>query len=380
MKIGIKGVLAFFIISATVSYIAALYYQNGGLVLLSLTFLIPAVYIEYLDSPKWFLTMLCVVTLFISLILAVLYQNTDYSTAGFTLILVFITAWYASSAEKQFRIAEKSQKGKFVAEISRSIFSPMQLGLKVASERLRQGTFLSLEEGMKLQLSNEPSPHLFLNDNISIVPRNQSVQITGSIERPAKSLLKIQKDEIVLQTHLPGIEKLGADYDRYWGELQKYYIGIYEKIPTVAPDIKTKLLKSKNFENLLNLTRKVIEYDQKVVVHLIFDNIADKKFYTEQDFYVFYYRADQEGAIDLPAKAEWIKQYEKFVRENREDTIHLLLESSISEDVKNILDTQSKLSDTIQKLIVAIDDLFLDWKLEYYLVEDELQRMDFGFI
>jgi hypothetical protein len=324
--------------------------------------------------------MLCVVTLFISLILAVLYQNTDYSTAGFTLILVFITAWYASSAEKQFRIAEKSQKGKFVAEISRSIFSPMQLGLKVASERLRQGTFLSLEEGMKLQLSNEPSPHLFLNDIISIVPRNQSVQITGSIERPAKSLLKIQKDEIVLQTHLPGIEKLGADYDRYWGELQKYYIGIYEKIPTVAPDIKTKLLKSKNFENLLNLTRKVIEYDQKVVVHLIFDNIADKKFYTEQDFYVFYYRADQEGAIDLPAKAEWIKQYEKFVRENREDTIHLLLESSISEDVKNILDTQSKLSDTIQKLIVAIDDLFLDWKLEYYLVEDELQRMDFGFI
>ncbi len=317
-----------------------------------------------------------IVTIFASIFLSSTF-NSGILTTGVTAVLAIITIWYAISTEKNVKIIERGSQGKYIAEISRSIFSPLLRDLSEARSNLKDGSFLVGIKSGTITLERIHPPEFYLKEEIpirSIQNRTDQEAVGRYVVRPASSLLK--NEDNILDRHYSDIEKLSKKYSDVYRGLKKSFHQISANTPIFWNNFKTNCdsLNNSNHSNLKDyfkekssenpkesnycLIFRILITDREIIDDPTTDSL---ELYNIEDFLDDHLLAERQ-----------FYQFTKFVSQNKEELNRWLSESIIKNDIAQFKKARADLIETIDELINKIEELLLDWKVEYYLTEDEM--------
>jgi len=318
---------------------------------------------------------IAIITIISSLIFNDEFINSGILNSGATAILVLITIWYAGITEKNVKIIERGSQGKYIAEISRSIFSPMLKDLAKARVNLINGSFL-LGISSKPTLEGIDPVDVYLEGNIfiySLRARSAQQPMARGGERPASSLLKTKDD--ILKKHYSDIKVLTRKYSDTRLELIRSIQQISTHLPLVWNDYKNicNSLDSYNLQDYF--TEKSIENPNESNYCLIFRTIISNKEYIGNPTYYCLALNNIDGQKDLFLSDEYKRKFYnlgKFTFQNKEELNRWLSESKINQDITHFQEIRMDLIKANDELTRKIEELLLDWKIEYYLTEDEM--------
>ena len=329
--------------------------------------------------------------------IAVFFKSDGAAIAGFTLILIIITGWYARSTEKQYKISERLHKGRYIAEISRSIFSPMLYNLRNIKKRLEYGIFLNFDDGVKINLSYLESPEYFIHGDVQIIPEIQTIGVSGDLRRPARQLLNIEQHDEILKYSISSIEKLSASYSKRIMELQENYDYFLEGFPSILTNIKQECPSFHNteFSEVLRNTNHTINYEDNLIRKICIDSLSNTRCYSHTDAIgqrIFIRGILEEGNIrisilnwnhftdieSIDSEYYYPKIYLNFLLFEKGSIINYLKTTSLNEYTNNIINLQTELLELVNELITTIESLQLKWKTEYFLLKNELHERKWG--
>lgn len=175
------------------------------------------------------------------------YFDSDILIAGFSLVLVVITAGYASSTERLVKVTANEKKGKVIAEIARSIFSPMRENLVLANGYLEDGGYFSGfgYSGLPLKrplnmLDGLTPPMDYITKPVDVITYEQQFASQWELKRPAKELLRI--DDEILQRRYFDITRRCVDYRRNLAKLHSILDSIHVKCQHLDEEFKVILM------------------------------------------------------------------------------------------------------------------------------------------
>ncbi len=346
---------------------------------------------KFKDFFIYILLGLSIFIVFVSTAAYVITKDSNFIIAGLSAILIIVTSWYASNADRQFRVMENSRKGRYIAEISRSIISPMQKSLFGARRDLVRGQYLEREPGkerpIKIYLSAR-SPKSYLTKLVEIIPDRRSRSDIGNIWRPASFLLKIKENDDILRRELEKLDSLSNDYDKLVESLENVHLDIDDQISSVLPAFKKYIseIDPVGFEHLLNTSKKEINFEENVLIAIIMGVLIHQKTITFLNSWGEIISIDYEEVSkprkddphngvftrNLPGEGEYERSILKFMDENREKILEWLDGTALAHNIERLTKVQKGLLSTIDQLLGTIDSILINWKLHYFLVEDEM--------
>jgi len=323
--------------------------------------------------PKLILGYISFCTIFLTLYLYSILKESNILVAGFTLVLVIITAWYASISERQFKVTESGSKGKYIAELSRSIFSPMQIDLKRIRGYFLWGSFINDSFPIELKLFHIKHPKHYLEEDIEIIPAEaHDDKIDGLlVVRPAKALLKIQ--DAALKKHLFLLSPKLIVYQNSLDGINHSFDEISRKILPIWADFKTRCdeLDGNHVIRILDAYNIVFRsiFERNVTIEQIdrYGSPAIGNLVHEGDNIYVLFNGERTNNQE-----ENIVKILLFIKDHRDEIIRWVESSSINDEFQNYRREKGIFLTTIDEIIDLIDDLLLDWKVEYYLIENEL--------
>nr|WP_321349989.1 hypothetical protein [uncultured Methanoregula sp.] len=327
------------------------------------------------------LAIVCILIILVSIIASIYFRlifDSGILTVGVTAVLVAITAWYAVSTEKNVKIIERGSQGKYIAEISRSIFSPMLKDLKKARVNLERGSFLV---GIRSEPTLEGINPLdfYLKGNIFICSKhaeNAQMSMNRGVERPATSLLK-NKDNI-LKKHYSDIETLTKKYSDSCSELKESIQQMSTHLPRIWDDFKTTCVSLDTFDLKDYFEGESTENSHESNYCLIFRTLILNKEFIGNPMNNYCISLDdiesqKENFLNSPRKdRRQFYDLAEFIVKNKVELNQWLSESNIKNDIILFQKMRMNLIKTIDGLSEKIEELLLDWKIEYYLTEDEM--------
>jgi hypothetical protein len=341
--------------------------------IMGIIYLVISLYLIYRFMPRLILGYISVCVIGFTLAFYLILKESNILVAGFTLVLVIITAWYASISERQFQVMESGKNGRYLAEISRSVFSPMQIDLKRIKRFIQFGFGVQGWNPIKLVFNKMMPPNFYLNDDIEIIPEHPHDEDTEGflVVRSAKQLLKIP--DPALKCNLPKISSLATEYDTYFNQMNEALANISNEIPNIWPSFRTKCAE---------LDRENILAGSEMNYQFIFKFLLSKSVIIEHrdahgDHSVCSYDDTDNSVRILSGEREiggnffWVRQLE-FFRDNKEELLRWISTTQLNGNFISYLEGRSNFCRVIDELITSIDELLLDWKLNHYLIEDEL--------
>ena len=321
------------------------YPMNIYSILLGFIFIALALWLLYFKFPKLVLGELALIIFIFSIWFAIVFHDSNILVGGATVVLVLVTSWYAGILYKELEINQMERRGKLIAEIARSIFSPMRLRLEESKHYLVSGYYLGSLKPLDLRLDTIKSPISYLTEEIDIIPSNfDPSNIQGLVTRPAKTLLELDEKlgDLILKEELPEIQKLLNDFESYKKELKKTHEIINKNIIPIWADFKKYCLSIDKY----GLSEKEINF------WLILHYTIIQQNYTEN-----YSSADND--------------IKPFINDNKEIIYKWLLESSLNADLLRFTNFKGSFINLIDSIIDKIDNLLSEWEVEYFLTVDE---------
>jgi len=377
----VEIVLTIFIIASYVLFIIfgrVDFLFFGQVDFLQLTYVYLALFclVGFKKFPILSVMMLSSIIMIGALLAYIIFKDSNFIIAGLTLVLIIVTFWYAYNTDRQFKVTENDRKGKYIAEISRSIFSPMHKSLNEAKDRLESGRYIKKENPIQIYLA-EPEPAFYLTQNVEIAPDKSSANSIKRVKRPATFLLKIKTDDEILRYSLGKIESLNHEYDRLLKNLQSIHLKIENQFSSVLPDFEKYIseVDPGNFEYLLDASRDGVNYGGNVSSKIFLCTLTRQRCMECLDppyngSLVCY---ERDSLLPKFGTERWYRFFLlEFIINNRENILEWVAGTALSYDVEQLTKVQQDLLSTIEQLLETIDSLLLNWKLNYYLVEDEM--------
>jgi len=119
-----RWIFFWLILSAGIS-ILSIVTNNLDYLIEAYVFLLVGSFVAFKKYPGFSLFIISIIIFLGTITSAIIFQKIEILNAGITLILVIITGWYAHLMNQQLDVTQRTKKGKFIAEISRSIFTPI---------------------------------------------------------------------------------------------------------------------------------------------------------------------------------------------------------------------------------------------------------------
>lgn len=375
-------------ILATISYVIALFTLQLSYMLATVSYIIVICIFLFKKMPVYSIFIISVFVLALAFSYLQQTGESNYIVAGLTGVLILVTFWYAYNTDRQFKVTENDRKGKYIAELSRSIFSPMQSSFNEARENLISGKYVQGEKPIQIRLA-QTSPLLYLTQNVEIVPERKSGNLLNKVTRPATFLLKIKSDDEILRYKLGKIEELCRNYDRQSMKLQRIHLNIEKQFPSVLPDFRKFIsqIDPDGLKHLFDTSDKKINYENNVLSKIFLGVLTHQRSIEFLNYYDDSYLIKYEGESKiqvycigrdslipekLPPEGEHQYSLLKFVNENRGKVLEWSGGTDLAHDVKQLMEVQQDLLSAIDQSLEKIDSLLLNWKLNYYLVEDEM--------
>jgi hypothetical protein len=282
--------------------------------------------------------------------------DTNVLLAGFTLILVIITASYAKTmkeqsitmkeqstiAQNQKELFINEKMGKYIAEIARSIFSPMHKDLENFDAHLENGNILS---------STSPLQTIFDGKRLSQYLTGAVFIPNTTFSKPVSILLNVP-DDILQIKYLPKINELCQNFETILKDLNLSLELICQNKPMIWNDFKA---------HCLELDPNLNEQDNPDIFDHIFkcaltqfDPMANST-------------ALSEDQLENP-----VIQGMVFPNRNNGEILEWLKKSQLNCAIEQYLDNKEKFQQTINELLSNIENLLLEWKIKYYLLESEM--------
>jgi len=378
-----RGVLSDYVVEIilliliTIFYIPFLIFNVQELLMVTYMYIIILCLVGFKKFPIISISTLSVIVMLISFTLYFATSDSNNIIAGLTFVLIIVTFWYAFNADRQFKITENDRKGKYIAELSRSIFSPMQKSLHEAKKNLQLGSYIKYENPIKICLS-KTDPSFYLTQDIEIIPEKRSNNSINKVTRPASFLLKIKKSDEILRYRLTKIESLNQDYNGQLNDLQSIYLTLQSQITSVLPDFKRFITKAdpEGFKELLDVSKKETDNENNVLSKIIISTVIHQKcvLYLNQSGEEgrIYDKEGTQPPVTVSAKIKYLNLLLRFTNENQEKIMEWVESTPLSSNAKQLTKLQLDLLSTIDQLLDAIDSLLINWKLNYFLVEDEM--------
>ena len=359
------------VIIATISWLLSGYLGIFILTGLAFFLIICAILLDYQKKPVSTVILLCFIVLLFSVTLWQVENQPIYLSVGITAVMVIITTYYSSNnLRQQVKISENSGRKNYIAEIARSIFSAMQLDLLKARRSIENGPFFIglLPPTTKI---DKISPLSFLQGDVEIRgnPSLFGMSIERSIiasgrgpQRPARVLLTVP-DETLQKKYLPVITDLCEKFENEHKNLDDSLNSMIQKSPLFFDDFKSYCdsLDKKELKEIFNSINSLSPQEtfyHSLLGYALIQGVANADHYVNTD----------DGMRQIGKKQEFLT----YVQENREILLEWLLKSAVSIDVKAIRKTLKNLIDLINQINDQINDLFLAWKVQYGLTEEEM--------
>lgn len=298
--------------------------------------------------------------------LSVIYTDIIYFNAGFTVVLVIITAWYATTLHNESTKSEKSRRGRFIAEIARSVFSAMHSDLERSKNELENGDYLRSLKPITFNAVVLQSPSHYLNDDITISPQNAQIgkDFYGGIQRPAPYLLNIP-DVILQKEHLPVIQALCEDYDGNIPVLVSTVEDLCMKIAPIWQDFKAYCLSIDQYALQDFLPKKNPWNPGETYFCTLLRLVVSETAVST----VEYPEVTDDGEVRVSAKSD---AFNTYYAANKDILLDWLEKNGLKENINKHKRIKQNLLTIISSLDKEINALFLAWKMEYYLTEDEM--------
>lgn len=331
--------LIFFVFSIiTNSYgkdILGQYYSaiTSAFMLIAIITLIISYYYIYKNDLESLIWIASGIILLISVIVVFLTRDSNYLIAGFSLILVFVTSYYAGIMKDQLKLSEKEKRGRNISEISQLIFSPMYNDLFSYYYSLRKGNFFSVNP-IKTRVEENRTPNNRLKEYVLIT--NQPYQMY----RPAKILLSYP--DPILQRSLPRIQRVCDEFDLAHNQMKENLNSVYSKKSVIWANFK--------------------EYCEEL------DPTLNELSLTTDDFNLIF----NHSILQNPPETLGISKLHEFIKENQMTLLNWLKISLIRDEITKYLDSKIHFEEVVKKLIREIEQLYRSWRIEYYLLQNEL--------
>ncbi|GEM_PF-6651176 len=320
------------------------------------------------DSRLLLLFTVALAVILVAVILSVRYADIIYFNAGFTVVLVIVTAWYSATLYSEASRSEKSRVGRVIAEIARSVFSAMRNDLVRIEYQLSSGNYLRSLKPITIADTVRRSPSHYLNDEITVQPPNSQIAkdfLYGEIQRPAPQLLDIP-DETLTKNHLPVIQALCKDYDKNLHELRSVIEETCMKTSPIWQDFKDYCLSIDDQHSFQDfLLQKNPSNSNETYFCTLFRAVISEADISDVEYTEF----TAEGGVRVSDKSAAFKIY---YAENKDSLLAWLKESGLQNEIDNHKRIKQNLLAITRNLNTEINSLFLAWKMEYYLTEDEM--------
>ncbi len=331
-----------------------------------------AIFLDYRKNQVRTIFLLCFSVLLIFISFWYVEKQPIYLSVGITAVMAITTAWYSSNnLNQQIKISENLSRRQYIAEIARSIFSAMQLDLLNARRDITNGPFFIALSPLKTTIDNI-SPLSYLERNVEIrgVPSVYPMSNNRSVienrkgpHRPARVLLSVP-DANLQNTYLPVISELCKNFDDEHNQLNDTLKKLIDKSSLFFEDFK-KYCDSLDKYELKDVFRSFNgESPRETFYHYLLryaliQGIPDAELHQVIDG----------GGIRTIGKQ---KEFSAYLQENRGLLLQWLLMSDVSDEVKTIRKTLENLVNLIDRINDQINELFLAWKIQYGLTEDEM--------
>jgi hypothetical protein len=352
----IERITIIFLLAGAIGTFISGFLRSVGMFISSIIVFFVGIFINYKKHPRYAIFSIILFVVMLTITAAYFFSNfanapAQILTLGIYVILVIVTTWYASIMQHQVSIMNNEKLGKVIAEISRSIFSPMKNGLNEIQTELKDGTYVSELHPSKLKFKDEWEKILdnYLSSDVVIIPVLSDHKRMNTIWRSAKQLLDIDDDELNLTLLLLGklkrdfynnIEELSKAHQQFDDDFIPYWIPFKEEC--------TKLDPSNSFDK---------QYDPDFAKVL-------KYVFIQCDF------LDSEERIYIGHN----KKLPQFIDENREKLYSWMQNISVLKiDIENIEKKKLGLIENISEIVKEIRTLLSIWKITYYLTEEELE-------
>jgi len=271
---------------------------------------------------------------------------------GVTSIIALITFWYSTLMYRQINIMNNEKKGKLIGEISRSIFFRLKNELMEFKRVLETGKYIYNMYPIEVfyEAHWKDLIHKYLTGEVEI--RSPSSSSRTPIIRSAKRLLKINDDELIFTSLV--LDKLTRDFNENYNELLKFhktFDGDFHPYWIPFMGECKRLDQSRNFDDSYEADFKIVL--KYTLIQKDYDPILAGQVTGHHE--------------DLP----------NFIHENRDKLYNWLQNITIlKEDIEIINDKKMKLIEIIDDFVNEIDYLISNWKITYYLTEEELQYIE----
>ncbi len=318
-------------------------YAGIGLLVIAIIVMAIATVILLISRPKLLVGYIFLIVFIVIIWIYIFFiPETNFLVAGFTLILVIVTAWYASMMNDQIVLSTNQMSGRYMAEICQLIFSPMQNDLKKVKKMIINDAYIARYDHENYSIITEIeikailAPSHYLSENILILDNPQSKQ---GITLKAASILQVP-DDALQHKYLPKLMHLSADYDQNYKNLKININTIFEHYPSIKDDFST-YCKSFNPE----LFDKCYPFD---IFCALFYNIITQKTIIN-------------NGLGFPG-------YINFSNEHKKELLEWLKTCKIKDDVFAYLSKKEEFCTTIDEIIITIDNLMNEWRIKYFLL------------
>lgn len=350
-----------------------------GKILLGIV-LVGLLMISYLFLYNWYQTHknYSIVVISLSILLITIYitafkQDTNILTAGSTLILIFITAYYAhltgKTTAKQVNLIERERRGRYIAELARSLFSPLQISAKERLKILKSGNFTENVDNnnitsIKFLFDHNKSPISFLSGEIEIIPledRTSPTEIRSPIFRPVETLLNLP--DIILIRHISNIFKLTRECNNIEIKLKTNVTKIYSTVEPLWDEFNKAFYSLNGSEQFEYILKREPQFVRIIFYYLIFERPL---IFSRENL------SRTEMIFDEMASDRICTALREFILINTENLQNWISSSPLKDAYEELKLTQNDYFEKHQRLVQEIDELLLEWKLEYYLLEQEI--------
>jgi hypothetical protein len=344
-------------------------FKNVILLGLAIFLIFSAIILNYRKNQVGSIVLLCFAVLFIFITLWYVESQPLYLTVGVTSVMVITTTWYSSNMLRQVRIAENSGKKNYIAEIARSIFSSMQLDLLNARRSITEGPFFTGLLPLKTTI-DRVSPLFYLQGDVEIrgKPLLYGLSTDRSIigngrgpHRPARVLLTVPDDK--LQKNLPVITELCKKFEEEHKKIDFFLNSLIQKSPLFWEDFKSYCDSLDKYELKGVFISRNGQSPNETYYHYLLRYAL-----TQGNPDVEHYQVIDDG-IRLVGKQQ---EFLNYLRENRVLLLDWLIKSPVGIEVREIRTTLENLVSLIDQTNDQINELFLAWKVQYGLTEDEM--------
>jgi hypothetical protein len=278
--------------------------------------------------------------------LAIFYQkNFDILTAGITGILVIITGWYAKNMHTQIVIMNNEKLGKLIAELSRSIFSPMYDDLIKIKKEFETNFFIEQILPTKFTFYNKKRNILqnYLEGEIDVIVRGQIFKSSS------RRLLNINDKDLAFA--ILRLKKIDVEYKENLDDLSTLFKQFDDDFLPYFQEFKSKCIDLSNSSNMRIAAEE--NYFKLILKFSIMNQIA--------------------SCENVGVNFECYAHLCEFINKHSNE-LNLWIQNILvlKTDLQNIQNKKVDVVCSIDKMIKEVNILHKIWKTTYYLTEAEM--------